>query len=406
MLKLDLNDNDNNNNNKLVLDTCVTDLFKKVENHKHDLNRYCHDEYYELCVTGNIDSIADYPEDKQNWKQLEEEEAALKPAAVLELMEKRIEQLVALDKKKSDGFKINKICIDGSSVFVKDRVVAFVGSYPQVNKQMFLVDTYNRKIWRGPSLPLNLLHGKTVHIGNGDMFVCGGFLFADGQFVCTDRCWIVNGISGRCIECPPMPTARAEHAMVYVESLKTVVVMGGEVADGTDTDVCEYFDVVGRKWNKWTGKINLARSQFTATLIPESTRVVVIGGCSSTDDNGVRSIEWYDVKERKTTHVIRMQASIYGHSAFVSGPQHITVVGGAGTRMNNFVTPDLKYNFKTNRMSELPTARHYNDEGISYRCNSTKLVKHNNFLRFENPTSSTMHCQIFNHIQEQVTVLI
>jgi hypothetical protein len=422
--------------NTLVLDAApeddyIRELFNRCERHKHELqsitnerldeikkNKAYMEDLVDLAIArgqpppcdleleyaNRYPELKDYPDDKEEWDA--HTEFSLEPPVALALMRKRIKQLIEIDKERADDHRIKKLSINGASVSVAGKVIAFVGSVDFKNgrRDTFVADIFSRKIWRGPTLPASLLNSRATHIGNGDVFVCGGFNKTTMNF--SNRCWILNILSGRLTECPPMQTARSEHQAVFVESLMTVVVMGGSSVPNAVIRV-EFFDVVRRKWSLITAKLMHGCSNFSATLIPNTETIILFGG-RALATSVYNYIQFFDARKRQITSIYYMvHRHIHNHSAFVSGPKQITIVGGFGSRETaRGKTPDLTFDFHEIETAEKTTHHDCSDQAIAWNNLGMTAVKHLNVLSFESPNLPPVNFKIQRNIHKSVMLLI
>ncbi len=352
-------------------------------------------ERYNMDVDSDYGGEGEYKEDAAEWSG--EKELALTEEESLILIDIRLKYITAIDKKKSEREKARSLCINGSSVFVGGANMAFVGSQMFSNRKIFVVDTYNLKLWRGPTFPVHIYRCRAVHIGNGDFFVCGGYVrnVGDKKGQYSNRCWIVNAMSGHIVECPPMKYARSSHELVYVEKRKTVVVIGGSCDEDTDVAECEFFDLNGRKWSNWYATLKFPRFAFSATLIPNSGAIVVLGGYSSALRRECTHAEVISVKMRVVT-AFPVSLRLHEHSAILLNPAEILLTGG------QYPTgADTICNLKTWEFKRQTIGRDYEDRVVGFGpwgCRGPVAIKHKSLVTLGHPNKQLVHLHVFRNI--------
>jgi hypothetical protein len=366
----------------------------------------------EQDTDSDYDGEDDYPDEDESPAWTSKEERSLAETDTLALIMLRLQQLTEIDKGKDGRSKAKSVCISGASVFVESCTVAFVGSDKNWNKQTFLVDIYNNKIWRGPSLPVCLFNAASVHIGNGDVFVCGGYIrghtVVNGNLVkegFSNRCWIINVHSGRRVECPPMKAPRSSHQAVYFAPEKKIIVMGGVIDENTETDTIEYFDLMGNKWCTTVDKLSCPRYNFTATLDVQRSMVVVVGG-ATTGDEMCGFPEVFDIKGRKS---LVCSETVYAidHSAFMSKELELRIIGGTGRRVfNGTKTADIRFDMQQPKTYKSTNTHDVKDQVIAYRPHCWLAIKHKSLLVFEKNGTPSIYCYLFRNIRTRANLFI
>ncbi len=171
--------------------------------------------------------------------------------------------------------------------------------------------------------------GRTGHtatlLPNGMVLVAGGTY--DTSSHATNSVDLYNPTNGSWTAGPPMSVARTSHTATSLAD-GTVLVAGGNFYSGGSVYLSsvEIYDPANGTW-KTTNSLNTARTQHTATLLPDG-KVLVAGGYGNSAY--LAGAETYDPATGTWKTVGQMAAARYSHTATLLLNGKVLVAGGLG----------------------------------------------------------------------------
>jgi hypothetical protein len=183
--------------------------------------------------------------------------------------------------------------------------------------------------WTDTGNPVEVRFGETATVlPNGDVLLVGGnrrFARRESSRASTE---LYDPNTGRWTLTGSLLEARQDHAAALLESGVVLVLGGNAFGAGQDRLVssAELYDPRTGVWTD-TGRMNSARSNATATLLPDG-RVLVTGGVSPPGDGPERSAEVYDPATGRWSKAASMSVGRNGHTATLLPDGRVLVVGG------------------------------------------------------------------------------
>jgi hypothetical protein len=131
----------------------------------------------------------------------------------------------------------------------------------------------------------------------------------------------------------PLKHARYGHtATALDDTAMMILIAGGSVDSNTVLASAEIYDVAGQAFVQ-TGSMKKARANHTATLLPNSHKVLIAGGGEPTDIGEVgwaqlTSAELYDIATGKFALTGSLKQAREAHTATLVGSDQVLIVGG------------------------------------------------------------------------------
>lgn len=165
-----------------------------------------------------------------------------------------------------------------------------------------------------------LPNGNVLVVGGNPQFIRRGLSSATAE--------LYDPSTGRLTLTGSMHEARQDHAAVLLANGE-VLVLGGYVFGRDPARLLSSAELYVPTTGMWrdTGRLTTARTNATATLLPDG-RVLVAGGVSSLPSNPSRSAEVYDPVTGAWTKAAAMSVARNGHTATLLPDGHVLVVGG------------------------------------------------------------------------------
>ena len=103
--------------------------------------------------------------------------------------------------------------------------------------------------------------------------------------------------------------------------------MGGMNPDKSRVDSCEYYDVNN---NEWTEFANLNEKKYNMSASILNNRFIYLFGGYDDRFGSIKSLEQYDITERKTWEVLicKLQKGLDRHSSIPISATEILIFGG------------------------------------------------------------------------------
>jgi uncharacterized protein (TIGR03437 family) len=179
-------------------------------------------------------------------------------------------------------------------------------------------------------------HTATL-LPNGKLLVAGGRNTRSGDASGALRSVeIYDPATGKWSDAAPLNVARFDHVAVLLRD-GTVLAAGGRNAGGV-LDSNEIYDPVTAKWTINDNKLNVARAKATATLLPlsqlpASGTVLLAGGENA--GGVVKEAELYDPAAKKWTLTGSLTKARSEHTATLLPNGRVLVIGGSDSSLNS-----------------------------------------------------------------------
>lgn len=176
----------------------------------------------------------------------------------------------------------------------------------------------------GPSLARGRIDHTATRLPNGNVLLAGG---TDVAVLASAE--LYDPFGHQILATGSMTSIRTHHAAVLLAD-GTVLLTGGGISvlftlPLTVTDSAETFDPVTGTFTATLGTMAAARSDHTATRLPNG-KVLIVGGNSA--GGSVASAELYDPATRTFSATGSLAAARQGHTATLLGDGRVLVTGG------------------------------------------------------------------------------
>jgi hypothetical protein len=164
---------------------------------------------------------------------------------------------------------------------------------------------------------------------SGNVLVVGGNPQFNRRGLSRATAELYDPSTGRWTLTGSMREAREGHAAVRLANGQVFVLGGGNASDARPARLlssAELYDPSTGIWTE-TGPMTSARTNATATVLPDG-KVLVAGGVSSSADRPERSAEIYDPVSGTWAKTSSMSVARNGHTATLLPDGHVLVVGG------------------------------------------------------------------------------
>ena len=208
-----------------------------------------------------------------------------------------------------------------------------------------------------PMLQARSGHTATL-LPNGRVLIAGGMRRNQDFYKSAE---LYDAATGKFAPTGDMNERRVGHIAVLLRSGK-VLVAGGWVGHGC-TNSAELYDPATGKFSVLAARMNVARGNPRATLLP-SGDVLVTGGADHDSPGGVASAEIFDASKLTFHAISPMHFARISHTATLLKDGRVLIVGGRGDRLNE--SAEL-YDPKTGRFEltgSLTTARYKHTAGL------------------------------------------
>jgi len=167
---------------------------------------------------------------------------------------------------------------------------------------------------------------STTLLPNGDVLVAGGKSDFGEHGVARATAELFDPAAGSWILTGSMHVARWQHVAVLLPTGQVLVAGGFATADSSPRSLksAELFDSATGTWTE-TGSMTSARTDATATLLPDGKVLVTGGGYANGPE---RSAEIYDPGSGIWTEVAAMIAGRANHTATLLSDGEVLVAGG------------------------------------------------------------------------------
>ena len=192
-----------------------------------------------------------------------------------------------------------------------------VDSYQQSNAENYVVSMH--------SMPTGRQLFQTVVL-NGNIYAIGGIV--SGAY--TSTVVVYDPISDSWSSAASMNTARSNFGAVVYDG--KIYVMGGKNLSG-NLDSIESYDPATNTWTVLSSKLPQALYDFSATLIPDTSMVYIIGGRNGDGSTGydiLNTVYDYNFSTATWTTHSSLSLGISSHSAFYYNGK-IYIEGGLST---------------------------------------------------------------------------
>ncbi|MDQ3011878.1 MAG: hypothetical protein M3X11_14365, partial [Acidobacteriota bacterium] len=185
-------------------------------------------------------------------------------------------------------------------------------------------------------------HTATL-LPNGKLLAAGGRNARSGDASGALRSVeIYDPATGKWTDSALLNTARFDHVAVLLRD-GTVLVAGGRNAAGI-LDSIEIYDPVTAKWTVNANKLNVARAKATATLLPLSAlltggTVLIVGGENSS--GALKEAELYDFIAKKWTLTGSLAKARSEHTATLMPNGRVMVAGGGDSNSASLKTAEI-----------------------------------------------------------------
>ena len=184
-------------------------------------------------------------------------------------------------------------------------------------------------------------HTATLLTNSGKVLVTGGWAaYASGPGLNTAELLDPNTSS---VETDSLAQGVFYHTATLLSDGMSVLIAGGQLNNSSfdATTQAEIYQSDGT-FRKLSNGLNVARQQHTATLLPRTHKVLIVGGYSQTQGDAVNTAEIFDpTTETFAPTSGSMAAARYGHSATLLGDGRVLIVGGFNFTAGELTSAEL-----------------------------------------------------------------
>ena len=246
-------------------------------------------------------------------------------------MEEEIEWETELEENilnfyKSGGIDSTAIVVYGSAVRRKNGLVLISGNFTGATGTTDIYDHAKKSFRDGPRMIQERDNHSLVTLQNGTIALFGGCSRWVG-FTYLSSCELFDPTTESFSCIGNMSEKRSGSAAVLLPN-GLVLIIGGYYAsnDGNsiELDSCEFYNPFDNTFSPSNAKMTLARSEHTASLLPDGTVLV----CGGFNEDGIDTTEIYDPSTDSFSKGPSMIDERLGHTATTLADGKVILFGG------------------------------------------------------------------------------